>query len=125
MPSLKKYVRVHDIVGVGPFAGREELLAAVSRHFNLEVGPPILPFLLSPTSFHPTPHTKRHPCFQKHACLYQGIEFLLLSKPIASHKWHKCHFTPLSLSGFFPVLVMIKRFNTSTLYSNGRKLIST
>lgn len=37
MPSLKKYVRVHDIVGVGPFAGREELLAAVSRHFNLEV----------------------------------------------------------------------------------------
>lgn len=36
LPSLKKYVRVHDVLGVGQYAGREELLAAVSRHFNLE-----------------------------------------------------------------------------------------
>lgn len=34
--SLKKYIKVHDILGVAQYAGREELLAAVSRHFNLE-----------------------------------------------------------------------------------------
>ena len=74
MPSLKKYVRVHDILGVGQYAGREELLAAVSRHFNLEVLPSSLP--LSPYLSCP------------HKILYPPITGIILEKERHSVSCH-------------------------------------